>query len=101
MSVPPRPRRSDYSSNGDYNVAVAYHEERYGKSERRTGRATVAIVTGAIGVYGVTTGIPQSGSQPLKDEADASVQSERSNRARSHRGATRDKGNRTGGSHQS
>jgi hypothetical protein len=67
---------------------------------RRAGRVAGAIVSGAITVTGATTNLPQSGSQPLKNVADSTVQSERSNRGRTQRGGTRDQGNRNGGSGQ-
>lgn len=65
-----------------------------GNRRRNTGRIAGAVITGAIGAYGATTNLPQSGSAPLRDEGRSSVQEERTSRARTQRGATRDQGNR-------
>jgi hypothetical protein len=71
------------------------------QERRNRGRIAGAIITGAIGAYGATTNLPQTGSAPLRDEARSSAQEERTSRARTQRGATRDQGNHNRGSGRS
>lgn len=117
MQKPKRPRDSDsfetwerYSDelalwkiHGDGSNPDDEQQTRTDDRRRRgsAGRIAGAIITGAIGTYGVTTNPPQSGSAPLRDEARSSTQEERTSRARTQRGATRDQGSRNRGSGRS
>jgi hypothetical protein len=71
-----------------------------GKRKKRSGAGRVAkgVVSAAITVHGAATQLPHGSYEPLGNEARSAAQNESSDRARSQRGASRDRGRGSNGS---
>lgn len=112
----PRPKRSDHThrtlsgkwfDERSYNVAVAVWEQgrdEHNSSERasrsHSGAVARGIVSAAITVQGAVAAPQQSDTNTQSNHGQSRLEGQRNRQARSARGATRDKGSRTGESGQ-
>jgi hypothetical protein len=96
----PKPRRPDQGAGGEawewYEAAMDRWRSQNGGRGRTAGRTARAVVSGAITLYGSAASLQHQPPTPLRNEGDVIGRTERTDRARTQRGATRDAGSRRG-----